>query len=124
MYRDILDNNLFQSVKKLKLGKDWIFQHDNDPKHRAGVVTNWLDQKQVERLKWPSYSPDINPIEHLWDEVERRMKKVHPKNEKELKEALLRVWNNIEVPVLKKLVDSVPNQLHEVIKMKGYPTRY
>ncbi len=71
-----------------------------------------------------SFSSDMNPIEHLWDEVERRMKKEQPKNEKELKEALSRVWYGIEKQVLKKLVDSVPNRLNEVIRMKGHPTRY
>jgi hypothetical protein len=52
------------------------------------------------------------------------MKKDQPKNEKELKEALSRVWYGIEKQVLKKLVDSVPNRLNEVIRMKGHPTRY
>ena len=52
------------------------------------------------------------------------MKKEQPKNEKDLQECLTRVWNSIEKPVLKKLVDSVPNRLDEVIRMKGYLTRY
>ena len=124
LYRDILQKNLLQSVKKLNMAKDWWFQHDNDPKHTARIVTNWLDQKRIQRLEWPSFSPDMNPIEHLWDEVERRMKKEQPKNEKDLQECLTRVWNGIEKPVLKKLVDSVLNRLNEVIRMKGYSTRY
>ena len=66
----------------------------------------------------------MNPIEHLWDEVERQMKKEQLKNEKDLQECLTRVWNVIEKPVLKKLVDSVPNRLNEVIRMEGYSTRY
>ena len=43
MYRDILQKNLFESVKKLNLGNKWIFQHDNDPKHRSYVVAHWLE---------------------------------------------------------------------------------
>ena len=66
----------------------------------------------------------MNPIEHLWDEVERRVKKEQPKNEKELKEALNRVWNGIQKGTLKKPIDSVPNRLNEVLRMRGYPTRY
>ena len=103
VYRDILDKNLLQSAKRLNMGKDWLFQHDNDPKHTASIVTNWLNRSQVERIKWPSFSPDMNPIEHLWDEIERRMKKEQPKNEKELKESLSRVWKGIEKEVLKKI---------------------
>lgn len=123
-YREILEQNLLQSVKNLNMGKEWVFQHDNDPKHTAAVVTNWLDRHRIKRLKWPPFSPDMNPIEHLWDEMERRMQKEQPKNVKELKETLIRVWKGIEKEVVKKLTDSVPNRLNEVIKSKGYPTRY
>ena len=124
VYHDILQRNLFESVKKLNLGRNWVLQHDNDQKHRAHIVTKWLDEKGVERLKWPSFSPDLNSIEYIWDEVERRMRKEKAKNEFELKQALLKVWYNIGNDVTKKLVDSVPNRLYEVIRMDGYPTRY
>ena len=40
MYRDILADNLFKSSKKLKMGKDMVFQHDNDPKHTSRIVKN------------------------------------------------------------------------------------
>ena len=71
-----------------------------------------------------SFPPDLDPIEHIWDEVERRMRKEKAKNEFELKQTLLKVWYNIGNDVTKKLVDSVPNRLHEVIRMNSYPTTY
>ena len=108
----------------MNLGREWVMQQDNDPKHQAHIVTHWLKEKEVELLKWPPFSPDLNPIEHMWDEMERRMKKEKPKNETELKQCLLRVWQGIGTDVTKKLVDSMPNRLNEVIRMNGYPTRY
>ena len=123
-YREILENNLLRSVEKLDMSDDWIFQHDNDPKHRAAIVANWLNRNGLERLHWPSFSPDLNPIEHLWDEVERQLKKKQPKSRNELKESLIEVWYGIELPTLKKLVDLVGNRLNEVIRTKQYPTRY
>ena len=90
-YREILENNLLKSVEKLGMSDDWIFQYDNDLKHRAAIVANWLNRNGVERLYWPSLSPDLNPIEHLWDEVERQLKKKQPKSQNELKESLIEV---------------------------------
>ncbi|CAF3295376.1 unnamed protein product [Rotaria sp. Silwood2] len=124
MYKNILDENLFQSSKKLQLGSGMVFQHDNDPKHTAHIVKHWLDENHVERLIWPPFSPDLNPIEHIWDELERRMKKHQPKNEKELRELLQLEWDNIGEEVTKKLVESFPNRLYECSRMKGYPTKY
>ena len=123
-YREVLENNLLKSVEKLGMSHDWIFQHDNDPKHRAAIVANWLNRNGLERLHWLSFSPDLNPIEHLWDEVERQLKKKQPKSQNELKESLIEVWHRIELPTLKKLVDSVGNRLNKVIQTNGYPTRY
>ena len=54
-------------------------------------------------------------------ELERRVKKHQPKNLEELE---LQEWNNNELSVLEKLVDSVASRLYEFVKMKGYPTKY
>ena len=123
-YREILENNFLKSVEKLGMSDDWIFQHDNDPKHRAAIVANSPNRNGVELLHWPSFSPDMNPIVHSLDEGERQLKKKQPKSQNELKESLIEVWHGIELPPLKKLVDSVPNHLNEVIRTQGYPTRY
>ena len=124
VYREILENNLIQSAKKLAICGKIVFQHDNDPKHTSAVVKTWLKKKQIEVLKWPPSSPDLNPIEHMWDELERRMKKHQPKNKDELKQCLLQEWLAIGPDVIEKLVDSVPNRLYECLRVKGYPTRY
>ena len=62
MYREILTNNLLPSVRALKMGRGWVFQHDKDPKHTAREIKEWLHKKHLKVLEWPSQSPDLNPI--------------------------------------------------------------
>ena len=68
-YRQILEENLLQSAKDLRLRHRFTFQQDNDPKHTAKATLEWLQNKNVKVLECPSQSPDLNPIENLWKDL-------------------------------------------------------
>ena len=58
-YVCILKQHLKTSVRKLKLGRKWVFQMNNDTKHTSKVVAKWLKDNKVKVLEWPSQSPAV-----------------------------------------------------------------
>lgn len=61
----ILEDNLECPADLMGIKSDFIFQQDNDPKHIASAVRNLFDNFDIDVLKLPSQSPDLNPKEHL-----------------------------------------------------------
>lgn len=123
-YLEILRDNVRSSATNLGLQQSWIFQQDNDPKHTAKVVKEWLLYNVPKQLNHPPQSPDLNPIENLWEEMKRKLRKRHIQNKATLKECLLEEWSNIEPSTTRRLVQSMPDRLRAVIKAKGGPTKY
>lgn len=123
-YKQILIHHAFPSGKQLFGTNTWYFQHDNDPKHTSKIVQTYLDRKDTSVLKWPPYSPDLNPIENLWHIMKNRIEKRDEKTEEEFLQELQTIWNNIPAQTLRNLIDSMRDRCEEVIKAKGYPTRY
>ena len=103
---------------------DFIFQHDNDPKHSFNLVKNYLQNKGIEVLSWPPQSPDLNPIENLWSELNRQLNKRQCNTEDELFQCLLEKWESLSVKYLQKLVESNLRRSAAVLRNHGYPINY
>ncbi len=123
-YRDILDENLLQSAQDLRLGRRFTFQQDNDPKHTAKIMKEWLHNNSVTVLEWPSQSPDLNPIEHLWRDLKMAIHQRLPSNLTELERICKEEWQRIPKSRCEKLVASFPKRLMAVLNQKGASTKY
>jgi hypothetical protein len=77
-------------------------------------------------MLWPAQSPDLNPIEHLWGHLKRRLAEyeVEPKGILELWERVQEEWEKIPAEVCQNLIESMPRWMEAVIKAKGGYTKY
>jgi len=94
------------------------FQQHNAPCHKSRIISNWFLEHDNEFtvLKCPPQSPDLNPIEHIWDVVERELHALdeHPTNLNQLQDAILSIWANISKECFQHFVESMPH-----IRRKG-----
>ncbi|CAK9827632.1 Transposable element Tcb1 transposase [Anthophora retusa] len=126
-YIKILENSLLISLEKWgKTIPDVIFQHDNDPKHKANCTKQWLVTQGFQVLDWPPQSPDLNPIEHLWGLLKRSVANFEPGSRSSLQlwADVVLAWQNIQREQCRNLVDSMPRRIKAVIKAKGGYTKY
>ncbi|XGW34249.1 hypothetical protein V3C99_018242 [Haemonchus contortus] len=122
-YKNISENVMLPFANQ-NLPTRRIFQHGNDPKHTSRLVADFLQSKEINVMEWPSQSPDLNSIEHLWEELARRASQVAVGNADEKFNLLPREWILIPQSKIEALIDSVPRRCKAVADSLWYPTKY
>ena len=109
VYQDILRDTLLPFARQ-HFGDNFGFQDDNTKPHHFRVVTDYLQQGDINKMDQPAQSSDCIPIEHLCDELGRAINNMDhpPHNLHELPQALLDQWAKISVERLQRLVASMP----------------
>ena len=122
-YRDeILNRHVVPTID----ARREIFQHDNARPHTARITTDFLANNNITVLPWPSKSPDLNPIEHLWDQLDKRLRRrqLQPQTRLQLVNALRDEWRRIPQRRIRRLIQSMPRRCRAVIDARGGHTRY
>ncbi|KAG1926784.1 hypothetical protein F2P79_024675 [Pimephales promelas] len=123
-YQEILEHFMLPSAEKLYGDEDFIFQHNLAPAHSAKTTGKWFTHHGITVLNWPANSPDLNPIENLWDIVKRKLRDARPNTLNELKAAIEASWASITPQQCHRLISSMPHRTEAVISAKGFPTKY
>jgi hypothetical protein len=127
LMKQILKKHLMKSANKFWPKGIWHFQQDNDPKHTSRLVSDYLEREICIKdyiIKWPPYSPDLNPIENLWANLKKRVERHTANTVQELEHAVKTEWANTDTTLCRKLVNSMPDRIARLKEYRGGPTGY
>ena len=120
---EIYKKGLLQSYPDIP-NNNMILLEDNDPKHTSKIAKMYRKKHQIQRLDWPANSPDLNPIENVWNMLKKRVAKYHSHNLNQLRTAIKKVWYSLSPTIARNLVLSMPIRMQAVIDAKGDSIEY
>lgn len=108
------------------LGENFQLMQDNARPHVAATTRAYIQDVGIVAMEWPARSPDLNPIEHIWDELKRRVRERNPAPTRiqDLQAAIQEEWEAIPQETIRKIIRSMKNRLRAVIKARGGNTHY
>ncbi len=121
-YLSIVADHVHPFMTIVYPSSDGYFQQHNAPCHKAQIISDWFLEHDNEftLLKWPPHSPDLNPIEHLWDVVEREIHimDVQPTNLQQLRDAIMTIWTKSQRNVSNTLLNLCHEELRKFWRQK------
>jgi hypothetical protein len=103
-----------------------LYQQDNARPHIARVSLEYLEHANVNLLPWPPRSPDLSPIEHVWDMIGQRLKNLarRPQTIQQLRHEIQVIWDALPQEEIDNLIRSMPRRVAECVNLQGGPTHY
>ena len=107
-------------------GRNFVYIQNNAPPHAARDMAVFLDQQDVDVMDWPARSPDMNPIDHVWDQMSVWIRdKDDPSSTiAELNNAVRQAWAAVRAVTARTLVESIPRRVRALLAARGGHTRY
>lgn len=117
-----------EAIQKARLHNagPWLFQEDGDPSHgmkKEGLAFKLKQENWIENLTHPAQSPDLNPIEAIWNILKQRLRRRIFHSEEEIKEALQEEWSKITMLEVRKRISQMPSRCTRLIRSGGAPIK-
>ena len=112
-YIEILKIHLLKLID-INKDKNLLFQQDNAPCHTSLSSVRFFAENKIEVMYWPPNSPDLNPIENIWNILKRRIGNVIIKNKNELINIVKNEAEKISTEIVNNLIKSMDNRIEEL----------
>ena len=133
MFEDNMDTRLYtdtmqQLMKPCALrfwpSGAWFYLQDNASYHTSHRSLEWFHNNGVSLVELTRHSPDLNPIENLWADLNCRLESHHIQTIEELRDIFPLEWKKTTGLTCSNLVDSMPDRMRAVVTAEGFKTRY
>lgn len=121
LYNNVLESHMLPFYN---MHDNAHFLQDGAPCHRAKIVKKWLSDKEIQLIEWPGHSPDLNPIENMWNEIKRKLGRLSISSIDSLVEHLRTLWAEVNIEYCQNLANSMPRRIKSVLKVHGDITKY
>jgi transposase len=127
-YISVLRDKLIPEFQRAKraISGTWRIMQDNAPCHTAIAVKAFLRQKRVELIEWPPYSPDLNPIENLWQWLKQKLETEYPvcESAEQIEARIFEIWGTVTPEMCSAFCENYQKRLIAVIAANGGYTKY
>ena len=119
-YAETLENAMLPSVELFyHPDEHWYFMQDGAPAHTAHSITAWMQENNITLLPWCAKSPDLNPIESVWNYIDTKLAKYRITSVNHLQEAIRQEWLAVPREMCMRLVESMPRRVYACYKARG-----
>lgn len=123
-HRDILRHSLIPTFRQFFPAGPWMFQQDNVRFHTTPETITYLHEKGVTFLEWPPWSPDLNPIENLWNDLKRRVYNRYPQTMEQMEAIIKEEWQATDLNFISRICRSMPDRLQLLLDNEGHKIHY
>lgn len=123
-HRDILRHSLIPTFKQFYPNGPWYFQQDNVRFHTTPDTITYLHNKGITLIEWSPWSPDLNPIENLWNVLKSRVYARFPQTMEEMEQFIREEWEATDLHFISHICRSMPRRLQLLLENAGHKISY